>query len=142
MSSGGREGEALKDVLVAIPARYTVAQALVRQFVPGPSGSPSVVRSSLGAHLPQELALGRWLRPVHRADPSLVLCAHDVAPEAWRVPLRAWYPIELFDCAGVGAGDGHPVVADDDLVSDTRLADALDRLRATGELSLPARSGR
>lgn len=129
-------GRSLKDVLVAIPARYTVVQALVRRFVPDPSGSPSVVRSSLSANPPHELALGRWLRPVYRADPSLVLGAHDVAPEAWRVPLRAWYPIELFDCAGVGAGDVQ-TVADDDLVSDTRLADALDRLRATGELALP-----
>ena len=92
------------------------------------------MRSSLSAHSPQELALGHWLRPVYRADPNLVLSAPDVAPEAWRVPLRAWYPIELFDCRC--AGDEH-TVADDDLVSDTRLADALDRLRATGELALP-----
>jgi hypothetical protein len=125
-------GRSLKDVLVAIPARYTVVQALVRQFVPDPSGGPSVVRSSLSAHSPQELALGHWLRPVYRADPALVRSAPDVAPEAWRVPLRAWYPIELFDCAG----DEH-TVADDDLVSDTRLADALGRLRTTGELALP-----
>ena len=90
------------------------------------------MRSSLGAHSPQKLALGHWLRPVYRAGPSLVLSAPDVAPEAWRVPLRAWYPIELFDCGG-----DELTVADDDLVSDTRLADALGRLRATGELALP-----
>ena len=129
-------GRSLKDVLVAIPARYTVVQALVRRFVPNSSGGPSVVRSALSAHSPQELALGYWLRPVYRADPNLVLSAPDGAPEAWRVPLRAWYPIELFDCSGDGAAAKHRV-ADTDLVSDTRLADALDRLRATGELALP-----
>ena len=122
-------GRSLKDVLVAIPARYTVVQALVRRLAPDPSGGPSVVRSSLSAHSAQELALGHWLRPVYRADPTLVLSAPDVAPESWRVPLRAWYPIELFDCAG------GPTVADENLVSDTRLADALSRLRATGELA-------
>jgi hypothetical protein len=129
-------GRSLEDVLVAIPARYTVVQALVRRFVPDPSGGPSVVRSSLSAHSPQEIALGHWLRPVYRADPTLVLSAPAVAPESWRVPLRAWYPIELFDCAGVGAG-AELTVADENLVSDTRLADALRRLRATGELALP-----
>jgi hypothetical protein len=129
-------GRSLKDVLVAIPARYTVVQALVRRFVPDPNGGPTVERSSLTAHSPQELALGHWLRPVYRADPSLVLGAPDVAPEAWRIPLRAWYPIELFDCARVDAGDDY-MVADENLVSDTRLADALARLRTTGDLSLP-----
>ena len=129
-------GRNLKDVLVAIPARYTVVQALVRRFVPDSSGGPSVVRSSLGARSPRELALGHWLRPVYRADPTLVLSAPAVAPESWRVPLRAWYPIELFDCGAVGVGDQH-AVADDDLVPDTRLADALGRLRTTGELAFP-----
>ena len=126
-------GRSLKDVLVAIPARYTVVQALVRRFVPDSSGGPSVVRSALSAHSPQELALGHWLRPVYRADPNLVLSAPDGAPEAWRVPLRAWYPIELFDCTAWCGAHGRRR----DLVSDTRLADALGRLRATGELALP-----
>ena len=129
-------GRSLKDVLVAIPARYTVVQALMRRFVPDPSGSPSVMRSSLDAYSPPELAPDHWLRPVYRADPTLSLDAPGVAPEAWRVPLRAWYPIELFDCAGVGAG-AELAVAEENLVSDTRLADALGRLRATGELALP-----
>jgi hypothetical protein len=129
-------GRSLKDVLVAIPARYTVVQALVRRFVPDPSGGPSIARSSLTVHSPKEIALGHWLRPVYRADPALVLSAPGVAPEAWRVPLRAWYPVELFDCAGVDAGEAL-TVADKSLVSDRRLAEALARLRKTGDLSLP-----
>ena len=129
-------GGSLKDVLVAIPARYTVVQALVRQFVPDPSGGPSTARASLTLHSPKELALGHWLRPVYRSDPALVLGAPGVAPEAWRVPLRAWYPVELFDCAGVDAGE-ELTLADENLVSDRRLAEALERLRTTGDLSLP-----
>jgi hypothetical protein len=120
----------LKDVLIGIPSRYTVVQALVRRFGPGENGELGTERTSLSSYPPEELAPGTWLRPVYRADSRLVLVEPGAAAEAWRVPLRAWYPIELFDHASTAADVPRTV-------QDTRLADALGRLEESGELALP-----
>lgn len=126
--------ESLPDALVAIPPRYTVVQALVRSFLPAEDGGPRTTRRELGSPLSGPLELGDWLRPVYRASPTLTLVPRAVVPEPWRVPLRAWYPIEVFrfpdDERGVDTDSGT-------LVTDTRLVDAFARLRETGELLVP-----
>jgi hypothetical protein len=126
--------ESLKDALVAIPPRYTVVQALVRRFLPAEGEAPRVVRPTLAEPLGRRIDPGDWLRPVYRADPHLELVPRGGVPEAWRVPLRAWYPIEVFD---FGSHDAHGGLVGARLVSDTRLVDALARLLETGELALP-----
>jgi hypothetical protein len=67
--------ESLKDVLAPIPPRYTIVQALARDFVDE--------RRRLTVNAMK--ADGRTLlRPVHRAG-------YESRP----VPLRAWYPLEV-----------------------------------------------
>jgi hypothetical protein len=89
--------ESLKDVLAPIPPRYTIVQALVREFDAAATRRRSVE---------QMKAAGRTLlRPVHRRG-------HEERP----VPLRAWYPLEVLTVAG----------ADDASIPDPRLGDALD----------------
>jgi hypothetical protein len=94
-------GESLKDVLAPIPPRYGVVQALVRVFPPRPDDGQSfidrmTVRQAPGS--PDDEAMGRldWsLRPVYRARSDLVIgVARETALDG-RVPLRAWYPIEV-----------------------------------------------
>jgi hypothetical protein len=135
-------GESLKDVLVAIPPRYGIVQALVRDFV-GQSEDGTLfadrmtIRRSLQApdapHDPPAAAL----RPIYRANPEVV-----VGETEGRVPLRAWYPIELlrfrsgdsseFDAAGIERG-----LASGLLVQDARLRDALAELRTADGYALP-----
>jgi hypothetical protein len=132
-------GESLKDVLAVIPPRYAVVQALVRTFARRRHegqffADEMTVRTSL---LGPEGSAGepqRMLRPVHRAEPNMV-----VDPESWtlagrRVPLRAWYPIEVFHFAGrfsdpVDDSQLGDLIADGTLVVDTRLRDVLHNLR-------------
>jgi hypothetical protein len=105
-------GESLKDVLAPIPPRYTIVQGLVRELAP-----PELTRRSTVEEL---RAAGRTLlRPVRRRG-----------VDVREVPLRAWYPLEVFS---VRAGD---VVASAS-VEDTRLRDALQRLRSGGPISFP-----
>jgi hypothetical protein len=90
-------GESLKDVLAAIPPRYEVVQGLVRVFLPSGGGDesfsesmtvrPSLLRSGERSAEPLEWAL----RPLYRAVPGLSGAAGDER----RIPLRAWYPIEV-----------------------------------------------
>lgn len=128
--------ESLKEALVAIPPRYTVVQALVRRFLVSQDGEPRVVRTALTEPPGRRLEPQDWLRPVYRADPRLELVPRGTSTPPWRVPLRAWYPIEVFD---FGLDDGTRVqrVTNREFVSDTRLVDALDRLLETGALALP-----
>ncbi len=79
--------------------------------------------------------VGDWLRPVYRAGAQLTLVQRGAVAEPWRVPLRAWYPIEVFDFADDARASED--MASDEHVSDTRLVDALARLQHTGELSIP-----
>ena len=140
-------GESLQDVLAVIPPRYGVVQALVRTFVgdvePSTAGSSAfaarTVRTSLlGPDGSGGEPLPTLLRPVYRAGPNMTLDAADWTLGGRRVPLRAWYPIEVFrypaeswDRTRTDAG-----LADGSLVVDTRLRDAL----ANGTSSFPVPS--
>jgi hypothetical protein len=140
-------GESLKDVLAIIPPRYGVVQALVRTFVgeaePSTAGGSAfatrTVRTSLlGPDGSGGESLQVLLRPVYRAGLNMTLDAADWTLGGRRVPLRAWYPVEVFrypaeswDRARLEVG-----LADGSLVIDTRLRDAL----AAGGTSFPVPS--
>jgi hypothetical protein len=133
-------GESLKDVLAPIPPRYTIVQALRRELVsqPGENGSFgegfTARRAVEGG--PQRPPAS-WLRPIHRADPDVVVGADGSVQVSRPVPLRSWYPVEVFETAGGDAHDG------DSLVEDTRLRDALRALRGQateGSYALPSGS--
>jgi hypothetical protein len=115
-------GESLKDVLAPIPPRYTTVQALRREFVPAPGAEPFAERMTVRRSFletPPDEDPASLLRPVHR-----------VGAAPGRVPLRAWYPIEVLhfpDRGTVAPGPG--------LVEDTRLRDALRTLREAGGIS-------
>lgn len=86
-------GEDLHDALAPIPPRYTIVQALVRDFLPGPVAETPVaertVRTSLlepGVPTP---AASEALRPAYRVLDG------KIDPSRGDVPLRAWYPLEL-----------------------------------------------
>ena len=122
-------GESLKDVLAVIPPRYAVIQALLRDFAGTSSSGGSFVeertsRTSLLEHAGSEREPpARMLRPVYRASRSIEINADDWTFGGNLVPLRAWYPIEVLRFATA------PATRDAHLVSDTRLRDALRRLR-------------
>jgi hypothetical protein len=131
-------GESLKDVLAPIPPRYTIVQALRRELVPqqgadGSFGERLTARRALEDAAPKSPASS--LRPVHRADPEAVVGADGSVHLSRPVPLRSWYPIEVFETAGrAGTPDGS-------LVPDTRLRDALRSLRehaSDGSYALPS----
>ena len=94
--------ESIKDVLLAIPPRYGVVQALVRVFLPRPDddrpfATRMTVRRTL-ADIRDDETSGRldWaLRPLYRAAPDMVVGAGREQALEGRVPLRAWYPIEV-----------------------------------------------
>jgi hypothetical protein len=121
-------GESLKEVLAVIPPRYGVVQALVREFdgAGGATGSFAEERTSrtslLDAQRPSHEPLSRMLRPVYRATPNIEIHPDDWTLGGRRVPLRAWYPIEVLRFATPAAAEGP-------LVEDTRLRDALRGLR-------------
>ena len=121
--------ESLKDVLAPIPPRYTIVQALRRQFLPRPGDGPfserMTARRSLsdGETLPQPPAA--LLRSVHRADPRVVVHADGTLELSRLMPLRAWYPLEVLDFRGAEADSE---LADDSIVHDVRLRDALRML--------------
>ena len=94
--------ESIKDILVAIPPRYGIVQSLVRVFPPRPDDGTffadrMIVRRPL-SNVRDDESKGRldWaLRPIHRADPNMVVSRdRDVVLDG-RVPLRAWYPVEV-----------------------------------------------
>lgn len=89
-------GPSLSQVLEPIPPRYTTVQALVRVFPPRPGNGSFDERMTVRPSLlladtrPEPLA---WaLRPVHRVVGQTIVDAS----EGRFVPLRAWYPIEVF----------------------------------------------
>jgi hypothetical protein len=155
VSSSSREywwprGESLKDVLAVIPKRYAIVQALLRtvasqrlevQLI----GEDWTARSSLLGPGSGEGNPKRLMRPVYRAEPEMVVDPEDWTLGGRRVPLRAWYPIEVFHVPRAKtSADGDPaledVIAKGELVVDTRLRDALRNLRdaGTGKFALPA----
>ena len=76
-------GEGLKDVLIAIPPRYTIVQALARPFVSRHDGSGSfedrmTVRRPVEHDLDgEEAAETRLLRPIYRGRPVPVAAARS-----------------------------------------------------------------
>jgi hypothetical protein len=138
-------GESLKDVLVAIPPRYGIVQALVRDFLERPDGGSffadrRTIRRSLQAPDAPRDPIESMLRPVYRAHSEIV-----VGDAGGRVPLRAWYPIELLRFASVAATDQASVdrgLADGLLAVDTRLREALAALRAGEAYARPVQGER
>jgi hypothetical protein len=146
--------ESLKEVLLPIPARYTVVQGLVRLFLPRPENGffadrMTVRRPVLSVAGARREPLERLLRPAHRADPGVVLGDGREVGGMRVVPLRAWYPLEVLSFpvrsraqaerarGAVANVSGETVVddatlaeelADESLVVDMRLADALRAL--------------
>lgn len=144
-------GESLKDVLAVIPPRYGVVQGLVRTFA-GQRRSElfaddmTARTSLLGPEGSEGEPLRRWLRPAYRAEPNMVVDPEDWTLGGRRVPLRAWYPIEVlqFPTSASSAVDDARVadlVADGTLVVDTRLRDALRSLGDAGAESVVRESG-
>lgn len=134
-------GEGLKDVLIAIPPRYTIVQALARPFVSRVDGGGSFddrmtirrpVEHGLDAEQDGET---RLLRPIYRGRPG--------PGRSGQVPLRAWYPVEVFQFPagrepGVGEEELSRGIAEESLVVDERLRDALRSLRGGQGFRLPA----
>jgi hypothetical protein len=131
--------ESLPDVLAPIPLRYTIVQGLRRQFValPGPDelfSERMTIRQSLQDTPSNQLdSRAGALRPLHRADPNVVVHADGSVTPSRSVPLRAWYPIEVFhfpvrDAERIAEEE----IPDHSLVVDTRLRDALRALRDNG----------
>jgi hypothetical protein len=131
-------GESLKDVLTVIPPRYAVVQALVRTFE-GPregglfADEMSARTSLLSGGGPRDEVRDRMLRPIYRAEENIVIDPDDWTLGGRRVPLRAWYPIEVFHFpAAAREADSARLdarVASGELVVDNRLKDALRGLR-------------
>ena len=129
-------GESLQDVLAIIPPRYGVVQGLSREFVgtdetSGSDGSPFVSRTVRTALLGPDGSGGaspeQLLRPIYRAGPNMSLDSQDWTLGGRRIPLRAWYPIEVFDYS-VGVVDRERIdagLADGSYVVDTRVRDVL-----------------
>jgi hypothetical protein len=129
-------GESLADVLAVIPPRYGVVQGLVRVFAGRREGSffaeEMTARTTLlttgGAVTgPPE----RMLRPVFRAAPDLDVDPGDPTSGGRRVPMRAWYPLEVFRFPADSSDERRSIdelMASGALVMDTRLRDALRRL--------------
>jgi hypothetical protein len=129
-------GESLRDVLAVIPPRYSIVQALIRTFVASaPKGESTFEELTARTSLLGPPAAGRdprsALRPVYRAEPEMVVDESDPTLRGRRVPLRAWYPLEVFrvpttaERAVVDDARVEALLADGTLARDTRLRDAL-----------------
>lgn len=135
-------GESLRDVLAVIPPRYRVVQALMRTFAGRRqeghlfTDDMTVRTSLLGPEGSAGEPVEHMLRPVYRAEPNMVVDPEDWTLGGRRVPLRAWYPIEVFRFADraldpVDDSRRDDLIADGTLVVDTRLRDVLRNLRDT-----------
>jgi hypothetical protein len=128
-------GESLKEVLAVIPPRYALVQALVREFggPPETTGFFAEDRTSRTSLLEAEplsrQPLASQLRPVYRATPNIEIDPGDWTLGGRRVPLRAWYPIEVLHFPTP------PTIDDSGLVDDTRLRDAFRELRVRSDNS-------
>jgi hypothetical protein len=94
--------EGIKEVLGAMPERYGIVQGLVRVFPPSsadeqPFAEGMKLRRPL-LNLSTDESTGRldWaLRPLHRVADDMTVVGTREAILDGRVPLRAWYPIEV-----------------------------------------------
>jgi hypothetical protein len=133
-------GASLKDVLVAVPPRYGIVHALVRQFRARTGtdvfSERMTVRDSLASASAGPEPLLHLLRPIQHL-------ASGVGVHAGQ-PLRAWYPIEVFEFPLEGPPDSVREeavprgLADGSLVVDERLRDALRTLRDGSGYRLPS----
>ena len=94
--------ENFREVLAAMPKRYGIVQGLVRVFPPRPTGeelfADRMVLRGLLSDLRSDESEGRldWaLRPLFRASDDMVILGDREAVLDGRVPLRAWYPVEV-----------------------------------------------
>ena len=95
--------ESIKDVLVAIPPRYGIVQGLVRVFLPRPDDAGRFFAERLTVRrklfdIREDESMGKldWaLRPIHRAAQNMAVGAERDVLLDGRVPLRAWYPVEV-----------------------------------------------
>ena len=109
-------GGSFEDVLGPIPSRYAIVQGLLRPFLYVDGTEPfherMTTRGSLVDAPAPERPLTGLLRPVHRADADVAVRADGTVAVTRGVPLRAWYPFEVFRfpperaAAGRG-GDGY-----------------------------------
>ena len=90
----------LKDILAAIPARFGVVRGAWRNFVPRPESQPffadrMIVRHCRPTYLDDPMAT--VFKAIHRATPHVRVGRgnHEAFAEGL-VPLRGWYPIEIF----------------------------------------------
>jgi glycosyl transferase family 2 len=94
--------ESIREVLAAIPSRYGAVQALTRVFLPRPDGPAPFFERLTARSVLTDLRVNEsagtleWaLRPIQRANDGVVIAGtRDVVLDE-RVPLRAWYPIEV-----------------------------------------------
>ncbi len=124
-------GENLHDALAPIPPRYTIVQALVREFQGGAGGPAGrTTRASLLDPGVSVAAPDAMLRPVIRVLDG------TIDPDRGDVPLRAWYPVELLTFPSSPTAPG---AFNGTTVTDVRLRDALEAIAAdpTGPLTVP-----
>lgn len=134
-------GGTLKEVLSAIPKRYGIVRALPRCFVPrAEDGAFFADRLTLRLSTPALVGAADATRSrlgiVCAADPDVTVDRDFALRESSLVPLRGWYPIEVFrlparrreepieDESALTKG-----LADGSRVVDTRLSDVLRALR-------------
>jgi hypothetical protein len=97
------QGGDLKSVLALIPSRYSVVQAVIRNFVPRPDdrgffSERMTVRLTMQAPINDPASPWRsYSKMIHRGDASVTVGrgGHHVAFEGSVVPLRGWYPVEV-----------------------------------------------
>jgi hypothetical protein len=127
----------LKDVLAPIPPRYTIVQGLRREFVAERDADElfsermTMRRSEPDRSSGVRSSLAATLRPIHRADPDVVVHGDGAVTLANTVPLRAWYPIEVLHFPLDDEQTAVETGTEDSLVEDFRLRDALRVLRET-----------
>lgn len=126
-------GGSFEDVLGPIPSRYAIVQGLLRPFLYVDGTEPfherMTTRGSLVDAPAPERPLTGLLRPVHRADADVAVRADGTVAVTRGVPLRAWYPFEVFRFPPERAAAGREATVTDAFVEDTRLRDTLRTLR-------------
>ncbi|HXG75394.1 MAG TPA: hypothetical protein VNJ53_02360 [Gaiellaceae bacterium] len=137
-------GESLGDVLAVVPERYAVVQALERRFEPveptrpGTPEERTLRRSLLVEGRREGERPADLLRPLFRGEPGLAVDLADPTQRGRRVPLRAWYPIELLRFPDdPDEPDAQTALAAGRLVEDARLREALAALRAARPAGAP-----